>query len=95
MNVCVYGLWHLGPVTASCLSFLGHNVIGLDSDSKNISKLLLGKNSVFEPGLDDLITQQLKKKNLNFTSNIKEGLKNSRIIWVTFDTPISQKKMLA
>jgi UDPglucose 6-dehydrogenase len=94
MNVCVYGLLHLGPVTASCLSFLGHNVIGLDSDDKNISKLLLGKNSVFEPGLDDLIIQQLKKRKLNFTSSIKEGLKNSRIIWITFDTPISQQKSI-
>ena len=92
MNVCVYGLWHLGQVTASCLSSLGYNVIGLDSDDKTISKLLLGKSSVFEPGLDDLIVKQLKKRKLNFTSNIKEGLKNSKIIWVTIDTPISLKK---
>ena len=36
MNLCVYGLWHLGSVTAACLASLGHNVTGLDSNNKNI-----------------------------------------------------------
>lgn len=62
MNLCVYGLWHLGSVTAACLASLGHNVTGLDSNNKNIKKLLLGKAPIFEPGLDDLIENQIKKK---------------------------------
>jgi UDPglucose 6-dehydrogenase len=91
MNLCVYGLWHLGSVTAACLASLGHNVTGLDSNNKNIKKLLLGKAPIFEPGLDDLIKNQIKKKKLNFTSSIEEALKDSNIIWVTFDTPINEE----
>ena len=32
MNVCVFGLWHLGTVTAACLAAAGHQVVGLDFD---------------------------------------------------------------
>ena len=91
MNLCVYGLWHLGTVTAACLASLGHNIIGLDDEKKNVKKLLLGKASIFEPGLNNLIKQQIKKKRLTFTSNTKKALKKSKIIWVTFDTPINDK----
>ena len=66
MNLCVYGLWHLGSVTSACLASLGHNVIGLDSDDTNIKKLLSGKAPIFEPGLDDLIENQIKKKKIKF-----------------------------
>lgn len=91
MNLCVYGLWHLGSVTAACLASLGNNVIGLDKNEKNIKKLLLGQAPIFEPGLDNLIKNQIKKKKLNFTSSVEDGLKYSKIVWITFDTPINEE----
>ena len=30
MKICVYGLWHLGSVTAACMASVGHEVIGFD-----------------------------------------------------------------
>jgi UDPglucose 6-dehydrogenase len=88
MNVCVYGLWHLGSVTSACLAYLNHNVIGLDFNKENIYKLSCGKAPIFEPGLDKLIVKKIKDKKLKFTSNIYEALKISKIIWVSYDTPI-------
>ncbi len=95
MNLCVYGLWHLGSVTAGCLAYLGHNIIGLDEDKKKVRKLLSGKAPIFEPGLDNLIKNQIRKKRLNFTTNPQKALRNSKVIWVTLDTPINEENGIA
>jgi UDPglucose 6-dehydrogenase len=44
MNLCVYGLWHLGTVTAACLASLGHNIIGLDDEKKKCKKIIIRKS---------------------------------------------------
>ena len=42
MNVCVYGLWHLGSVTAACLASAGHQVTGVDTDPEIVAQLARG-----------------------------------------------------
>jgi UDPglucose 6-dehydrogenase len=91
MKICVQGLWHLGSVTSACLASLGHEVVGLDSDKKTIQELQLGKAPLYEPGLDALITQGLKDKNLQFTSSPALALANASVLWVTFDTPVDEE----
>jgi UDPglucose 6-dehydrogenase len=91
MNICVFGLWHLGSVTAACLAEMGHNVIGLDSNDETIKNLNLGKAPVFEPGLDELIQKGYKNCNLTFTTNCKEALTNASVLWVCIDTPVNDK----
>ena len=39
MKICVYGLWHLGTVTAACLANRGFEVVGLDSNTETIDDL--------------------------------------------------------
>ena len=91
MNICVQGLWHLGSVTAACLASLGHEVIGFDSDQNVIEALKLAKAPLFEPGLDDLISQGLKNNKLQFSSSPNVALKNTSLLWVTYDTPVDQE----
>jgi len=90
MKVCVFGLWHLGCVTAACLAELGIPVIGLDFDETVISGLRNSIAPISEPGLNELI-----KKNLNtiitFTSDPALALKEADYLWVTFDTPVDSE----
>ena len=88
MKICVQGLWHLGPVTAGCLVSLGHEVIGLDFDEKNLQILQEGKNPVFEHGLEKKITDGLSSGRLKFTTNPNDLPKDIELLWVTYDTPI-------
>lgn len=88
MKICVYGLWHLGSVTAACLASVGHEVVGLDSDLTTISNLSDGKAPIFEPGLDDLIQSGIASLTLGFDSNHDNALKDADILWITFDTPV-------
>lgn len=90
MKVAVVGLWHLGCVTAACLSEAKHQVLAFDSNAATIDKLNQGQAPIFEPGLDALITANKQAGTLHFTSHAKDlGL--AEIIWVTFDTPVDDQ----
>lgn len=88
MKVCVLGLWHLGTVTASCLTLGGHNVTGLDFDEDVIAKLNKGTPPIFEPGLDDLVKKGLEAGTLNFTTDPAAAVSGAQVIWVAYDTPV-------
>jgi len=88
MKICVFGLWHLGSVTAACLASVGHQVIGLDLKQEVIKSFHIGQPPISEPGLDSLLNEGIEKNHLLFTTNIAEALKDIDIVWVTFDTPV-------
>lgn len=88
MKVCVQGLWHLGCVTSAGLASLGNDVTGLDKNSETIKYLNAGRAPLFEPGLDELIQEGIKKKKLKFTSSDAEALSDAEVLWVAFDTPV-------
>lgn len=91
MKICVLGLWHLGCVTSACLAKLGHTVTGVDFDADVIRNLQKGKAPLFEPGLDELLTKQLRAGKLSFTSDIPKAVRTSRVVWITWDTPVTEK----
>lgn len=91
MNLCVFGLWHLGSVTAACLAKLGFKVKGLDLDKENIANLQEGKAPLYEPGLDDLIKEALNSGNLSFSNEPSAALSDIEVLWVAFDTPVNDK----
>lgn len=90
MNVCVYGLWHLGTVTAACLANRGFHVVGLDDEHDNIQRLKQGKAALYEPGLDELLSQGITSDVLEFTNDPVVALNNTKILWITFDTPVDE-----
>jgi len=88
--ITVFGLWHLGCVTAACCA-RHFPTIGLDSDIKIISQLEKAKAPLFEPGLDKLIQEGLSTGNLQFTIDPSQALADTKILWVTYDTPVDEK----
>ncbi len=91
MKVCVLGLWHLGTVTAACLSSGGHQVTGLDFDEMVITNLKNGKPPLFEPGLEDLVGKGLASGLLNFSTDPSEAVRGVQVIWVAYDTPVDDE----
>lgn len=90
MKVCVYGLWHLGCVTAACLAEAGHEVRGLDPDADRIAALKKGEPPIMEPGLTELIAAGMAKKRLEFFTDAKEAVRDCKVLWVTMDTPVNE-----
>lgn len=91
MQVVVYGLWHLGCVTAACLAAAGQRVIGLDRDPKVVEQLNRGQAPLHEPGLNDLIASGLASRQLAFTSDPAAALNNADVVWIAFDTPVNDE----
>ena len=88
MRITVYGLWHLGSVTAACLASAGRPTVGLDLDESVVADLNRGKPPLFEPGLAERIGAGLASGRLSFTSRPDEALGSADVVWVTFDTPV-------
>lgn len=88
MKVCVFGLWHLGTVTAACLAAAGHEVNGLDFDSGMVNALAEGRPPLFEPGLEELVQSGLASGRLQFTTDPGLATADADVIWVAYDTPV-------
>ena len=86
--IAVFGLWHLGCVTAACLAGEGFQVRGIDPDKNVIRDLERGKPPILEPGLTELIAEGQRSGRLRFSTDYGEALRDARVLWVTFDTPV-------
>ncbi len=91
MRVAVYGLWHLGCVTAACLAAAGNQVAGLDLDEPVVEELRQGRPPLHEPGLAELIGASLSSGRLSFTVDAAQALREAELLWVTFDTPVNDR----
>jgi UDPglucose 6-dehydrogenase len=87
MKIAVIGTGYVGLVSGTCFAEIGNEVICMDIDEKKISALKQGKIPIYEPGLQELVLRNLKLKRLFFTTNIKEAVENSLVIFSAVGTP--------
>ncbi|GAA1077340.1 UDP-glucose dehydrogenase family protein [Nocardiopsis metallicus] len=72
MRVSVIGTGYLGATTAACLAEMGYEVMGLDVDEAKIDLLRSGKVPFYEPGLAELLTENLRTGRLHFTTDFAQ-----------------------
>ena len=89
MHVCVFGLWHLGCVTAACAAEK-FPVVACDPSASAIAELEAGRPPLFEPGLKELIQSQATAGRLTFTADAQEAASRADVIWISFDTPVDE-----
>ena len=87
MKLCMIGTGYVGLVSGVCFSDLGNNVICVDKDINKINSLKNGNIPIYEPGLEELVIKNYKNKRLNFSTNLKDSIRKSDIIFICVGTP--------
>ena len=87
MNITIVGTGYVGLVTGTCFAETGNNVFCVDIDSEKVKKLKMGIVPIYEPGLDILLERNIKVGRLKFTTELKEAVINSRLIFLCLPTP--------
>ncbi len=87
MKIAVVGAGYVGLVTGTCFASLGNRVVCVDIDAKKIAALKKGRMPIYEPGLEELVRANLKKKTLSFAVDLKAAVRKSDMIFIAVGTP--------
>ena len=87
MKLCMIGTGYVGLVSGVCFSDLGNEVICVDRDKKKIENLKKGIIPIYEPGLKELISKNYKNNRLKFSTNLKNAIVESDIVFICVGTP--------
>ena len=88
-KISVIGTGYVGLVTAVCFAKAGHEVLCFDVDKKKIAKLSRGECTIFEPSLEDLLKEAIKKKKIKFTSDKNKSANHGLFQFLCVGTPQS------
>ena len=87
MKIAVIGTGYVGLVSGTCFAETGNHVTCVDIDVNKVEKLKNGKITIYEPGLEVLFERNLRQGRLEFTTDLKEGIKDAKIIFLALPTP--------
>ena len=90
MKITIIGTGYVGLVTGACFSEMGNNVCCVDIDKKKVEDLNNGIVSIYEIGLEEMVSKNREIGNLTFTTELKDGLINSDICFIAVGTPMSE-----
>jgi UDPglucose 6-dehydrogenase len=86
-KIAVIGTGYVGLVSGACLADFGNQVTCVDNDARKIETLLGGGIPIFEPGLEDVVSRNVKSGRLVFTSDLASAVKGNEVVFIAVGTP--------
>ncbi|SIT97372.1 UDPglucose 6-dehydrogenase [Epilithonimonas bovis DSM 19482] len=87
MNITIVGTGYVGLVTGTALAEMGNSVFCVDIDEKKVEGMKNGVVPIYEPGLEEMFLRNIQANRLHFTTNLKEALEKSEVIFLALPTP--------
>lgn len=87
MNITIVGTGYVGLVTGTTLAELGNSVYCVDIDEKKVEGMKNGIVPIYEPNLEEMFLRNIQSERLFFTTNLKEALDKSEVIYLALPTP--------
>ncbi len=87
MKITIVGTGYVGLVTGACLADVGNRVLCIDIDPKKIATLQSGGIPIFEPGLKEIVANNIAAGRLKFSTDIVEGVAYGDIQMIAVGTP--------
>jgi UDPglucose 6-dehydrogenase len=87
MKLCVIGTGYVGLVGAAMFADWGNEVVGVDIDEEKVAMIKSGEMPIYEPGLSEIVVENMKSGRLSFTSSLNEGLKEAEVVFICVGTP--------
>lgn len=91
MQITIIGAGYVGLVTGACLAELGHKVICVEKDANKLRMLADGTVPIFEPELENIIKDNLKRGCLRFTDHLRDSVVNAEAVFIAVGTPSSRR----
>ena len=86
-KISVIGTGYVGIVSGITFAAHGNSVICVDIDEQKVQKMREGIPPIYEPGLEWLLKNNIEGKRLFFTTELKEAVENTDIIFLCLPTP--------
>ena len=73
LKIAIVGTGYVGLVTGVCLAETGHHVMCIDIVKEKVEKMKKGISPIYEPGIEELMKNNINNGRLDFTTSHKEG----------------------
>lgn len=87
MRIAMIGTGYVGLVSGACFSEFGVDVVCVDKDVDKIERLNRGEIPIYEPGLDELVANNVKAARLSFTSDLPQAVQEADAVFIAVGTP--------
>lgn len=87
MRIVMIGTGYVGLVSGACFAQFGHDVVCVDKDAGKIARLTKGEMPIYEPGLDKVVSDNVRAGRLAFTTSLIAPVANADAVFIAVGTP--------
>jgi|SRR5579862_5366213 len=87
MRIAMIGTGYVGLVSGTCFSEFGMDVVCVDKDTAKIEALRGGKMPIYEPGLEQMVAENVKAGRLSFSTDLAQSVKAADAVFIAVGTP--------